>query len=451
MTYPVSNLKQAYNACNPDIPLPVGDVRYLDLTAVRGEEQNFVDMIATAIDLALDENLPGGHYYRQLITGHRGCGKSTELLRLQARLTNDGFFVVYFDVELLLDMGNVDYIDILLLIASQVVTKLDEQRISLNPELLQDLHQWFADKVLSKNVGKETYAAVETEGEIGATIPWFSKLLLRVNAGVRGSDTERTEVRNTLRREWYVFVEKLNKLLIEAYIKVRGQQYRDLVVIVDGLEKMFYEPHRDGGGNLTGESTHSLLFIKHAEQLTVPHCHLIYTVPISLVFNASLANAFDVDSPVVMPMVNIKKRAGVLQLMELIEKRVVTKNIFSDPTLVENIVIMSGGAVRDLMRLIRLACLNAQTAQQTLISSEAIEQAIRSLVREFDRLIQEKDIVALKAVAETQRVTGEEGFARLLHNRVIHEYQNGERWANLHPAVREIKWVMEKIQSNESR
>jgi hypothetical protein len=451
MTYPVSNLRQAYNACNPDIPLPVGDVRYLDLTAVRGEEQNFVDMIATAIDLALDDNLSSRRYYRQLVTGHRGCGKSTELLRLQARLTKDGFFIVYFDVESLLNMGNVDYIDILLLIAHQVVLQLEKQDISLNSELLKDLHQWFADKVLSKNVGKETYAAVEAEGEIGATIPWFSKLLLRVNAGVRGSDTERTEIRNTLRREWYVFVEKLNKLLIEAYLKVRDQQYRDLVVIVDGLEKMFYEPLRDGGGNPTGESTHSLLFVKHAEQLTVPHCHLIYTVPISLVFNASLANAFDVDSPVVMPMVDVKKPAGVLQLIELVKKRVITENIFSDPALVENLVKMSGGAVRDLMRLIRLACLNAQTAQQPRISLEAVEQAIRALVREFDRLIQETDIVALKAVAETQRVTGEEGFARLLHNRVIHEYQNGERWADLHPAVREIKWVMEKIQSHDSR
>ena len=35
MNYPVDNLDDAYNACNPDKPLEVGDSRYLDLKEVR--------------------------------------------------------------------------------------------------------------------------------------------------------------------------------------------------------------------------------------------------------------------------------------------------------------------------------------------------------------------------------------------------------------------------------
>jgi len=258
-----SELKSAYIACNPDIPLSAEDPRYVDLAKVRGEEQNFVDIIAKAVNY----NLPEDNKYRQLVTGHRGCGKSTELLRLQTKLQQDKFFVVYFDVAPMLNLGDIDYIDILLLIAHQVEMAFREQEIELDPTLLEDVYQWLADTVQSKEILKDIHTNVGIEAETGVTIPLFSKLLARVSAGIRRNDKERQEIRSTLRKEWYTFVEKLNTLVDQARTKARKSNYRDLVVIVDGLEKVFYEPERDGNGNFTGESTHSLLFVKHAEQL----------------------------------------------------------------------------------------------------------------------------------------------------------------------------------------
>jgi hypothetical protein len=41
------------------------------------------------------------------------------------------------------------------------------------------------------------------------------------------------------------------------------------------MEKMRYELYKDG------ESTHSEMFVRHAEQLCAPECHIIYTVPVS--------------------------------------------------------------------------------------------------------------------------------------------------------------------------
>ncbi len=77
MNYPVSDLKSVYRACDPDTPLPNGDPCYTDLSEVRGEDQNFVDVIATAMNLGLSEDDLSDTCYRQLITGHRGCGKIT--------------------------------------------------------------------------------------------------------------------------------------------------------------------------------------------------------------------------------------------------------------------------------------------------------------------------------------------------------------------------------------
>jgi hypothetical protein len=443
MSYPVSDLKSAYRACNPNVPLPVEDERYIDLSRVRGEGQNVVKKIAKAINYKIpDEDAVIDHYYRQLVTGHRGCGKSTELLRLQARLEQDRLFVVYFDVEAMLNLGDVDYIDILLLIVYQVVEKLDAAKISLDPKLLDDIYQWFADTALSKNLDKELSTKVETEVELGTSIPLLGKMLARLSAGVRTNELERKEIRLTLRKEWYIFVARLNLLLEQARLKVKQHKHRDLVVIIDGLEKMFYEPIRDNAGNPTGESTHSMLFIKHAEQLTIPKCHLIYTIPISLLYQSNVTNTFGADGVSTIPMVNIKQAEGIHCLKALLEKRVVVDALFEQSSLVEKLIKMSGGAVRDLMRLMQMACLATET---DLIDEESVDQAIRELVREYGRLIQEKDIEALQSIVDGQWATGDEKYSRLLHNRVIHEYQNGKPWADLHPAIREVEWVMKQI------
>ncbi len=70
MPEPACTLRDAYNAADPAVPLPSGDPRYVDCTDVRGNRdvvQQMFDTITWS-----DSNTA------QLLTGHRGCGKSTE-------------------------------------------------------------------------------------------------------------------------------------------------------------------------------------------------------------------------------------------------------------------------------------------------------------------------------------------------------------------------------------
>jgi hypothetical protein len=73
----------------------------------------------TALIKAREDALRTGRshdYARFLVTGHGGCGKTTELYRLQDLLSQAGFAVVYFDagVEFDLQKPNVDWWSILL-------------------------------------------------------------------------------------------------------------------------------------------------------------------------------------------------------------------------------------------------------------------------------------------------------------------------------------------------
>jgi hypothetical protein len=73
MQYPVSTVDDTYDACHPEVPLKANDKRYVDLTTVRGNE-NFINNIVQSIKRTRQPR----RYHQQLMTGHRGCGKTTE-------------------------------------------------------------------------------------------------------------------------------------------------------------------------------------------------------------------------------------------------------------------------------------------------------------------------------------------------------------------------------------
>lgn len=68
----------------------------------------------------------------QLISGHRGCGKSTELLRLADRMGRENFLVVYFAADDDIDMGDLVYTDLLLSIIKRLERTLSLKGIAFN-------------------------------------------------------------------------------------------------------------------------------------------------------------------------------------------------------------------------------------------------------------------------------------------------------------------------------
>ena len=92
---------------NPWQPLEAGDPLYVDCQNVRGDA-NIIRSLGNSILLT-------SNYKCHLYAGHRGNGKSTELLRLKKHLEEKGCFVVYFDAEEAdIDTIDTQYTDILL-------------------------------------------------------------------------------------------------------------------------------------------------------------------------------------------------------------------------------------------------------------------------------------------------------------------------------------------------
>ncbi len=71
-------LKRIFNAFDPFEPLPAGDPVYVDCQEVRGDGNILVEL---GQEIRMADRLTC-----QLYAGHRGAGKSTELLRLSQYL-----------------------------------------------------------------------------------------------------------------------------------------------------------------------------------------------------------------------------------------------------------------------------------------------------------------------------------------------------------------------------
>lgn len=447
MTILPTTVDDAYNAVNPDVPLYEGeaDPRYVDLTDVRGGD-DLAALITRRIRRS--DRPPSPAPIKLLFTGHRGCGKTTELFRLKRKLEEQGYFVVYFDVEEELDIADVSYLDVLVTLAQETERQLRESEvmaIELKPELLENIARWFGTTIITEEAGRDVERALGAEFELGAESPAFvlAKMLAKVKGEIKSSSKQRHVYRNQLERNVWDLITNVNLLLNDARVRLEQRGSAGLVVIVDGLEKVIY---REIGEEK--RSSHEILFVEHGEQLKAPNCHIIYTVPLSLLFDRNITQVFP-DGYRLVPMVKINEEdggkcdAGREALYQVIANRLNVEAIFESAGLVRRLVEMSGGHVRDLLRLVRYGFDHTDER----VEPAHVERACQRLVNEYDRLVRDKDLPYLHQVHRERRAPTDADYSLLLFNLLVLEYCNGQPWADVHPAVqttRKFKEYREK-------
>jgi energy-coupling factor transporter ATP-binding protein EcfA2 len=435
MTTLPQTVDDAYNNFAPDIPLREGeaDPRYVDLTDVRGGD-DLAALVARKIRRSDRGDSP--RYLKLLFTGHRGCGKTTELFRLKRCLEKEGYFVVYFDVEEELDIADVSYLDVLVTLAQETEQQLRESEvvaIELKAELLENIARWLGETIITEEKERGTERTLGAEYGLGAESPALvlANMLAKVKGEIKSSSKRREVYRKKLERNVRELIGFINDLLEDAQFRLKDRGSAGLVVIVDGLEKVIY---REIGTEK--RSSHEILFIEHGEQLKAPCCHIVYTVPLSLIFDRNINQVFT-DGYRLVPMVKIAEKdeapckAGREALYQVIARRADVAHVFEGPELVKQLVEMSGGHVRDLLHLVQYAFDHTDTQ----VTTAQVEKACQNLVNDYDRLVRDADLPRLYQVYQEKRAPTDAEFSLLLFNLLVLEYCNGEPWADVHPAV----------------
>ena len=425
-------LKDAYNAVNPVSPLPPNDPRYINLTQVRGKD--VVDSLFTGISWS-------DRFMTQLITGHRGCGKSTELLRLRAQLEEAGYVVLYFEADDDLDLNDLEYTDLLLTIARRVISDLQLQEIRLRPELLREIEAWFSETLYTREERREVERDLGTEARLGLGLPeglpLVAYLMARVTSQIKTGRAVKTEIRRKLDPQVSQLIGNLNLMLKDAHAKIRQQGKQGLVLLVDNLDRIIY---RDLGDRRT---THTALYVEHGEQLCDLDCYTVYTVPISLMYS-DCATAVRGIFPRyhVLPMIKWHNRDNTLAaeglgyLRDMLGARFDLDELCT-PEAVDYLCQASGGHPRDLMILARQACEYAPRAiWPQPITLAVAQRAEADLVADYSRMIPEEHYPLLARVYLTKDIRSDEAHELMLYNLTVLEYINGmPPWHDVHPIV----------------
>lgn len=295
---PAIDLAQAYNAVNPDLPLKPGDSRYVDFSDWRGDEH--IQMVARRITRA--NQAQPVQYLKQLVTGHRGCGKTTELLRLKAHLEDKGYFVVYFDSALELDMNDVDYTDILMSTMYQLAWQVNEADldIQLREKQVENLLRRLGQVTQETESQITVESGIEAEVGTGVKLPFFTALA-SIKSAFKHGTTQKKNYRIEIKQRVALFLQDLNDLINDLQIKLGDIGKKGLVIIIDSLDRIIPGTLDEEGRR----TSHTEIFIEHSDHLKAPHCHIVYTVPISIHFNANLNTVYS-DKTVTIPMIKVR-------------------------------------------------------------------------------------------------------------------------------------------------
>ncbi len=431
MTFrPARTLTELYQAVKPDESLPPDDERHVDLGPARGDE-NPVAQIERRVIVSRPPD-----YHCCLLTGHRGSGKSTELRRLQADLERQKFLVAMLDVQVTLDLADVEYLDVLLAIAQSLENVARKHNLELSQNLLQDVTDWFfSAEIVTREEVRESERILGADYALGVQAPLFAKMMATLTSKIRTGSNHRKQIRIKVERRLEDLVSRLNMLVDNVREQAKKAGYhRGLVIIVDSLEKMMLK--KIGEQRMTN---HAMLFVEHAEHLRGLPCHTVYTVPVSLLHDRNLNNTY--ENVHLIPMVKVATPqhehwdAGRDLLYQVVEKRLDIDAIFADSQLVYRLIDASGGVVRDLMHLILYAA--DYVPIDTRINEQAVEKAIRKLVRIYDLLIHKKDLELLLEISKNPHVGISSEMTDLMYNRLVLPYDNDENWRDVHPAVRQ--------------
>ncbi|HLF24752.1 MAG TPA: hypothetical protein VJG32_00325 [Anaerolineae bacterium] len=431
MSAPARTLRDAFNAVDPAQPLQPDDPRYVDCTGVRGDE----DVVGQLFNAISRSDRP----LHQLCTGHRGSGKSTELLRLKARLEQNGYAVVYFEADDDLDLNDLVYSDLLLAVARQIESVARERNVSLEQEL-KGIERWFAEVVYSedewRNIERELHAEASLGIGLPEKIPLVARLFAKLTGQIKTGHAVKQEIRRKLDQQVSQLITGVNELIQRFEVELRKQRRQGVVIIVDNLDRLVLKD-LDGG-----RTSHEALFVEHGEQLRSPECHTVYTVPISMLYSTKATQLTSLFPRYqVVPMIRVSDRrgtespTGLACLKDILAQRIDLDTLCA-PDAVDALCRASGGHPRQLMALATYAIEYADEGAQPPITIRAAERAVGRLVNEYGRMIPETHFPLLARVHQLKSVQNDADHQTMLYNLSVLEYTNGQpAWHDVHPVV----------------
>ena len=351
-------------------------------------------------------------------SGHRGCGKSTELLRLTANPTINARFVpIHFSIRNEADINDLDFRDVLLAIGSHLYRDYRAQRGGKLPDqLMKELDSWRGQiQTEVKTILNGRTSEFEIEAGLDA---FFANTALKMKL----EPATRSELRQVLERN----VTGLVKTINDISTAILAREKRLPLVLIDDLDKPDLELAKK-------------IFHDRREIMLQPNCAIVYTISSALFYSKE----FDAIRDLAKFLPNVKLHTkgqpdardaeGYRTMRMLVHKRMDSQLIADDA--LDTAITYSGCVFRELARLMRASISRARIRKSAQVQLPDVEWSVTEVRNEYRRFLDQNDRQFLRDVHHHNRLEYRERLRPLLQLLALLEYRNAENWCDVHPAL----------------
>lgn len=428
--------------------------RNLQLTPLRTEQDlahlgvEYQAELVDEMESAIEDSV--GKDNKLVFTGHSGCGKSTLLAELGFRLKDtDRYFVVSFSISDTIERSAVDHVNILFAMALKLLEAAELRQVKLKPGIKVELYRWLGKHTQTESNAVEAEITASGEASLEGGIPGLIKFLAAIKSKLKVNSV----IRNEITRE---FAKKISELIIkidqiQTYIETATNQH--VLVVIDDLDKLDL-------------AVVESIFIKNIQPLLDPNCRIIYTIPIAILRDVNIKRGLEQVVKQIHTMRVTKffskqevRNPGRLANAEYVEifGQVIDRRLPSeliDPAIKQEIILKSGGVLRELIRLVDRCCdkclqqirsqlRKSKFDQVPIVNRSVLDEVLIDFQIEFAEPLGKVDLASLKQIYDDMEPNDTENqrFLDLLHGLYILEYRNSELWYDLHPIVQDLLQV----------
>jgi len=355
-----------------------------------------------------------------LLSGHGGCGKSTELVNLKQRLEKDGQPVYLFRSELEMNMYLADCWDIMLFVTEGLCNIAHKHEINLSNATLQAVFDY-----IKKDMEEvETTETSSTFG-IGVVLSFFASIKSNLQFGTK----TRTIIKEKMERRASEWLRHIREISDKIAYEMGGKLP---ILIFEGFDKI-QPPER------------ALDIFRH-DILTKMPFPIIYTFPIALTYDSRFASIESFYRVHVLPMIKVSNADktenddGIEVMRKIVELRADLK--LFDKGALDELIKQTGGVLRHLFQCIITASRLARRRGSDKIEMEDSRLALSDLSSMLSKRISDADLDMLARIFNDlnykKRIEDRESLLKQMHALVVLEYKNGDRWQDLHPLIAEF-------------
>ncbi len=360
-----------------------------------------------------------------LFVGHTGCGKSTELSRLvniiesgngRYQFAKNVFLPIQYSISEVVGLYNIEFVDLALSIIIGIYKEMERLGHVVDDSAARRVYDWLYQHDEMFEEEQESISNLKV-----------GSLIRLIDVRLKSEGEVREEIRGRIRK----YIPELIDLINQTIDEVAYVTGKHVLLIIDDLDKI--QP-LDAALNI---------FREHVKSLTSFKCFVIYTAPISLLYDSQSKHVGQFLETHYMPMFKVKHRNGspvdtqsenASTLREIIHRRV-HPDLFEEGV-VETAIYLTGGILREFIRIIRGCCVYCHEYEIGRISHNIIEMQKNKLKSEYYRMLEHEDYMQLERVNRTKSRADVD--MRHLESLCVLYYPNGKGWFDVHPVVNEL-------------